>query len=280
MAYTGAETTPYFLYAVNSEGTGWQTDATTSNTSALPTGLVNGSTAVALDEIDNAIYNGSTNLLPADFLLSVSNKNNWTGSDDTRQTMPSGVFPLPVELTTFVAKVVNNKVQLNWETETEVSNYGFSVERRAIQTETWMNIGFINGAGNSNSNKKYEFIDFDLPPGKYSYRLKQIDVDGSYAYSFEINVEINPPVEYSLKQNYPNPFNPSTKISWQSPINSYQTIKVYDVLGNEVATLVDEYKPAGSFEVVFDAKGLGSGLYFYKLQSGNYIETKKMILLK
>jgi len=85
---------------------------------------------------------------------------------------------------------------------------------------------------------------------------------------------------YQLNQNYPNPFNPSTKISWQSPIGSWQTLKVYDVLGNEVATLVNEYKPAGSYEIEFDASGLTSGIYFYQLKVGSFVETKKMILLR
>ncbi|MEO8230753.1 MAG: T9SS type A sorting domain-containing protein, partial [Ignavibacteriota bacterium] len=88
------------------------------------------------------------------------------------------------------------------------------------------------------------------------------------------------PEEYLLSQNYPNPFNPSTKISWQSPVGSHQSLKVYDILGNEVATLVDEYKPAGSYEVEFDASRLTSGIYFYRLQAGSFVETKKMILLK
>ena len=86
--------------------------------------------------------------------------------------------------------------------------------------------------------------------------------------------------EYKLEQNYPNPFNPSTRISWQSPVGSYQTIKVYDVLGNEVAALVDEYKPAGSYEIEFNGSNLASGIYLYKLQAGSFVETKKMILLK
>jgi len=88
------------------------------------------------------------------------------------------------------------------------------------------------------------------------------------------------PDRFTLGQNFPNPFNPSTKISWQSPVDSWQTLKIYDVLGNEVATLVNEYKPAGVYEVQFDASQLSSGIYFYKLQAGNFVEIKKMVLLK
>jgi hypothetical protein len=91
------------------------------------------------------------------------------------------------------------------------------------------------------------------------------------------SIQVN---EYQLDQNYPNPFNPSTRISWQSPVGSHQTLKVFDVLGNEIATLVDEYKPAGRYELEFNAAILPSGVYFYRLQSGSYVETRKMIYLK
>ncbi len=97
-----------------------------------------------------------------------------------------------------------------------------------------------------------------------------------------INVQNDPkPISsFKLEQNYPNPFNPRTKISWQSPIGSWQTLKVYDMLGREVATLVDEYKPAGSYEVEFDASALSSGVYFYKIQAREFISVRKMVLQK
>ena len=97
------------------------------------------------------------------------------------------------------------------------------------------------------------------------------------------DVDENPdaiPNTFNLEQNYPNPFNPSTKISWQSPVGSHQTIKVYDVLGNEIATLVDEYKPAGMYNVQFTMNNLASGVYFYRLQAGDFVQTKMMILIK
>ena len=86
--------------------------------------------------------------------------------------------------------------------------------------------------------------------------------------------------EYNLSQNYPNPFNPNTKISWQSPVAGHQTLKVFDVLGNEVATLVNEFRNAGSYEIEFNASTLSSGIYFYRLSDGSFIQTKKMILIK
>ena len=126
----------------------------------------------------------------------------------------------------------------------------------------------------------YEYSDFNHIPGKYLYRLKQIDIDGSFEYSPEVEIEISSPSKFSLSQNYPNPFNPTTKISWQTAAAGLHTLKVYDIAGNEVATLVNEYKPAGIHEIEFDAANLSSGIYFYKLQSGNFVETKKMILLR
>ena len=116
------------------------------------------------------------------------------------------------------------------------------------------------------------------------YRLKQIDFDGTFEYSSTIEVEVNSPTKFSLEQNYPNPFNPSTKISWQSPVISWQTLKVYDILGNEIATLVNEEKSAGQYEVEFNPessiKNPASGIYFYQLKAGDFVETKKMILMK
>lgn len=88
------------------------------------------------------------------------------------------------------------------------------------------------------------------------------------------------PTKCDLEQNYPNPFNLGTKINWQSPVGSHQTIKIFDVLGNEIATLVDEYKPAGKYEVEFNVTSLPSGVYFYQLRAGDFISTKKMILMK
>ncbi|GAB6283000.1 MAG: hypothetical protein STSR0008_17540 [Ignavibacterium sp.] len=202
--------------------------------------------------------------------------------------------PLPVELTTFLANVLTNGVELKWQTATEVNNYGFEVLRSAQNDENWVSLGFVNGNGNSNSPKDYSFVDEDIKNqvnGKYYYRLKQIDTDGSYEYSETIEInwtngitdvtdENNLPKEYSLSQNYPNPFNPTTTLSFAISQQSFVSLKVYDVLGKEVATLVNEEKPAGTYKVTFDAGKLSSGVYFYKLQTGNFVETKKMILLR
>jgi hypothetical protein len=188
---------------------------------------------------------------------------------------------VPVELQSFTAAVFARDVKLEWSTATETNNSGFEILRFAQNDNGgWEKVGFVPGFGTTTEVYHYSFIDESLQSGDYQYRLKQIDFDGKFEYSNIIEVTVNAPTKFSLEQNYPNPFNPTTKISWQSSVGSWQTIKVYDVLGNEVATLVNEQKPAGSYEVEFDGSALPSGAYFYQLKTGSFIETKKMVLLR
>ena len=208
-------------------------------------------------------------------------------------TLKYNNYILPVELTSFTASVsMNGDVELQWITATEINNHGFEVERRTANTE-YIPRGFVKGNGTTTEQKFYSYTDKNLEAGKYYYRLKQIDFNGQFEYSNEIEVDVIQVSQFSLEQNYPNPFNPATKISWQSPISGWQTLKVYDVLGNEVATLVDEFKPAGKFEVEFASDNLSSGVYYYQLKIAEpsinsldgkagqgFIETKKMIILK
>ncbi len=198
--------------------------------------------------------------------------------------------PLPVELTSFTALTSNDEIRLNWKTSTEVNSYGFNVERASLQTspgqDSWKKIGFVEGHGNSNSEKQYDFIDKNVLSGnKYFYRLKEINTNGSFEYSEVVEADLSVPLEFILSQNYPNPFNPTTKIKYTIPAAGTRNalsaqLKVYDILGNEIATLVNEEKPAGTYEVEFGAKNLPSGMYFYKLTVGNNSQIKKMILLK
>ena len=191
--------------------------------------------------------------------------------------------PFPVELSSLSAVIIGSSVKLNWKTETEINNYGFEIERRKTldaSGEKWEMIGFVNGNGNSNSPKNYAFDDNGLLPRKYSYRLKQIDNDGQFEYSKVIEVDFNSPKKFELTQNYPNPFNPITTISWEIQKDDFVTLKIYDILGNEMHTVVNEYQQAGFYQRNFDASSLSSGLYFYTLQSGNFIKTRKMILMK
>jgi Secretion system C-terminal sorting domain len=191
---------------------------------------------------------------------------------------------VPVELASFTASVLyidnSNYVELSWATATELNNQGFSVERKNSSTE-WISLGFIEGMGTTTETHIYSFKDNNVATGTYSYRLKQIDFDGSFRY-YELSdiVEVSTPFAYNLLQNYPNPFNPSTTISWQLKNDGMVTIKVYDQLGKEVATLVNEEKPAGSYEIEFNESSLASGVYYYRINAGSFVDTKKMILMK
>jgi hypothetical protein len=199
---------------------------------------------------------------------------------------------LPVELVSFSASVTLFNTALKWKTATEVNNYGFEIQRtidngqlkipaRPAGGDNWNTVGFVEGNGTTNTPKEYSFTDKGLQAGKYSYRLKQIDRDGKFEYSNEVEVTVaDAPKEFALEQNYPNPFNPVTMINYQLPMNNHVILKVYDALGREVATLVNEMKKAGSYSAEFDASKLASGIYFYRLQAGEFVETKKMLLMK
>jgi len=190
---------------------------------------------------------------------------------------------VPVELISFTASVLHmsngNAIELRWITATELNNLGFQIERKFLNTE-WEDIGFVNGYGTTTETHFYNFIDGDLNPGLYSYRLKQIDFDGSFEHSDPVEVTILPANDYVLMQNYPNPFNPSTKISFSISQSGMTSVKIYDVLGNEAATIVDMELTAGSYDFEFNASGLTSGVYYYTLISGSFVQTKKMLLLK
>ena len=199
----------------------------------------------------------------------------------------NGMWLIPVELTSFTSSVAENDVTLNWQTATETNNQGFEVQRKqvfspqsSVGNGEWDVLSFITGNGTTTEPQSYSFYDKKLEAGKYQYKLKQIDFDGTFEYSNIVEVEIAAPLEFSLEQNYPNPFNPSTIINYQLPKAGNVTLKVYDVLGKEVATLVNEEKPAGNYEVEFDASNLASGVYYYQLRAGEFLFSKKMLLLK
>ena len=192
---------------------------------------------------------------------------------------------LPVELISFTASVIGKDVKINWQTATEVDNYGFEILRSAQNDKVnWTKIGFVNGHGNSNSTKNYSFTDRDVLNGSYSYRLKQIDADGNFAYSPIVEVIINNlPSQFELSQNYPNPFNPSTLIKYSLPSKEFVQLRVFNVLGSEIATLVNEVQEAGNYTIEFNASKINintSGIYFYRLEAGTYVDSRKMTLVK
>ena len=215
---------------------------------------------------------------------------------------------IPVELTSFVGKEIDGNVQLNWSTATETNNLGFEIERTPLgppfgkegKKGEWEKIGFVQGHGTTTKPQSYSFKDESIQSGTYQYRLKQIDYDGSYEYSNIIEVEVGIPTEFSLEQNYPNPFNPTTRIRFSLPQQKNPLLGgderggslpvqliIYDILGNEVATLINEEKKAGIYEVEFNTNnlsavrnGITSGIYFYRLTAGNFSDTKKFVLVK
>ncbi len=207
----------------------------------------------------------------------------------TDENVPSAQIniSLPVELVGFNAEIIHDNVRLNWRTATETNNKGFSVERKnnspgVIYNSNWQEIGFVNGYGSVSENHSYSFIDKTLQRnGKYFYRLKQIDYDGSINYSNEVEIEFNYKTDYTLEQNFPNPFNPTTIINWSIPEAGKVTLKIYDAIGNEVACIIDENIQTGKYSTpVRINKELSSGIYYYKLTAGSFTAVKKMILLR
>ncbi|MBW7889074.1 MAG: T9SS type A sorting domain-containing protein [Bacteroidetes bacterium] len=204
-----------------------------------------------------------------------------TSSSGEYSIATSNNDPLPVELNGLTAAVQSNNVTLHWQTATEINNAGFDIEKRTGKNGAWKKIGFQEGSGTSNSVKKYSYTEKNLSEGKYFYRLKQIDRDGKFSYSQEVEAVVtSAPKEFSLLQNYPNPFNPTTTIQYSLPANGNVTLTVYDLLGKEVTILINGIQPAGNYSVSFDASHLSSGMYFAKLQSGGKMRIMKMLLMK
>ena len=185
---------------------------------------------------------------------------------------------VPVELTSFTAIVKDLQVLLNWTTATELNNSGFYIERNS--GDGFATVGFIPGFGTTTEPRSYNFTDSDIKAGIFTYRLKQVDLNGTYEYSDEVEVEGIAPLEFKLDQNYPNPFNPATQITFQLTKKSNVVLKVYNLLGKEVAILVDGQKEAGKHKINFDAGDLPSGMYLYKIETDGLVQTKKMMLMK
>ncbi len=230
-----------------------------------------------MNDSNNQMFIWSFNRQPNNIIFDPSN-------DIILKTATLSVIPpVPVELTSFTSSVIDNSVVLNWITATELNNYGFEVERASLSASpvrAWEKIGFVIGAGTTTEPQIYSFNDENVTAGKYLYRLKQIDNDGTFEYSYVVEVSVLEPTEFSLEQNYPNPFNPSTTISFTIPDAGNVKLKIYDLLGQELKTLVNEYKEAGTYTVNFNAGNLNSGMYIYKLESGLFTQTRKMTFIK
>ncbi len=201
----------------------------------------------------------------------------------------NAVSPLPVEINSFIAHLKDNKVILNWETSIEINNYGFEIQRIIENSETspiWEKIGFVEGHGNSNSIKNYSFVDNSAEGGIVKYRLKQIDTDGSFEYSDEIEMNFSKLYKFALEQNYPNPFNPTTKLNYTIKNNSKVVIEVYNTLGQKVVELYSGTQNSGKHSVSWNATGFSSGTYFARFSATSlsnnetFSEVKKLLLIK
>jgi len=188
---------------------------------------------------------------------------------------------IPVELSSFTAEAIDGSVLLEWQTATETNNRGFEVQRlQSGESPQWSVIGFVKGNGTTTSKSTYTFKDKPVASGKYSYRLRQIDFDGSFEYSGIVEAEINTSLKFELSQNYPNPFNPTTMIKYSVPREGMVKLDVYNALGQKTAELVNGVVKAGSYEVNFTANNLSTGVYYYRIETDGFVSTKKMIILK
>ncbi|QQS35652.1 MAG: immune inhibitor A [Ignavibacteriales bacterium] len=191
---------------------------------------------------------------------------------------------LPVELTSFTANATENNVLLKWSTSSEINNRGFEILRKKSDETGWMTVGYVEGSGTTTDAKEYKFVDKSPLNGKNIYRLKQIDFDGTFKLFNSVEADFNGIKNYELEQNYPNPFNPSTQIKYALPKSGFVTLKVYNLLGAEVATLINEYKEAGRHSVEFNSENenlnLSSGVYVYSIRVNDFVQTRKMLMLK
>ncbi|MDD5361071.1 MAG: T9SS type A sorting domain-containing protein [Ignavibacteria bacterium] len=242
------------------------------------------------------VYNGSAVLAPAttitgllsghNYLTMVIEYNGFSGFEGYNKNSASGNPVLvqgflPITLYSFNGTVYKNNVTLKWITSTEENNKGFYIERNLSGADNWLQSGFVTGHGNSNTPITYSYNDANVTSGKYKYRLKQIDYNGNYSYhNLESEIVVGIPPKYELSQNYPNPFNPTTNIQFAIPKDERVTIKLFDISGREIKTLVNEDMKAGYNSVVFNASNFSSGIYFYRIGTNDFTDTKKMLLVK
>ncbi|MDZ7623558.1 MAG: T9SS type A sorting domain-containing protein [Ignavibacteriaceae bacterium] len=210
----------------------------------------------------------------------------FTGGQDVYYSFITDTTIIPVELVSFTASSNGKEVILNWSTASELNNQLFEVQR-SFEGSDFASIGFVNGKGTTTERQNYSYRDKILANGIYSYRLKQIDYLGRSEFSDIIEIDLKQFNTYLLEQNYPNPFNPATTIGYGIKEKSNVKITILNSIGEEVALLLNEEKESGYHTVEFNAAnlpdgkaGLPSGVYFYQLKAGDFVESKKMILMK
>ncbi len=238
---------------------------------------------IPLSAQSNITYDASTQIdvgAGADVCADAININGtWSGTG----TICQGA--LPVSLSSFTYSADKRNVTLMWVTEWELNNRGFRIERMRIDENAWKEISFINGKGTSNVSNGYMYKDEKLKAADYKYRLRQEDYNGNYEY-YELGsvVKISPPKNFDMGQNYPNPGNPKCKINFEMPVNGKVTIKLYDITGSEVYTLLNETREADYYTVEFDGSNIASGVYFYRIiasgEGQSFTKTMKMVIVK
>ncbi len=186
--------------------------------------------------------------------------------------------PIPVELTSFTAEQLNNSIVIKWATATETNNKGFEVQKK--NNGDYTVIGFVEGHGTTSEKYDYKFNDNEVQPGESTYRIRQVDFDGAFEYSDEVTISIEKPEGFELSQNYPNPFNPTTKIQFSIPVDNHVKLTLYNLLGERVKDIIDNDYKAGTHEINLNASGLSSGVYLYKIETGNFVSIKKMMVMK
>jgi hypothetical protein len=281
-----SEGTDYSFH--NFQGGGYSSSVSRPQTNVVSINIawLSGGTDVTTGYIDVATINFSTLDALGNSNLVWGTRELFSPGGSTQWTLgswPNQDTPLPVELSSFAALVNKNAVNLTWQTRTEVNNYGFEIERTSKENMDklkWEKIGFIKGNGNSNSPKEYSYIDKNLTGGsKFAYRLKQIDNDGKFTYSNVVEIELQP-AQYALYQNYPNPFNPSTTIRFSLPETKKVRLTIYNILGEQIAALVNESMEAGFYNIKFDGSNYSSGVYIFMLEGDDFIQSRMMHLVK
>jgi len=241
--------------------------------------------------IFNYAFGGGTNSYAAEHIVDLDDVDGNYSSEfaacsrDGRVILFSGgTDVIPVELFSFTASSADGSINLSWSTATETNNSGFEIQRlkdsKIEKLDEWKTIGFINGNGTTTEPKTYNYTDKKLEPGKYLYRLKQIDFNGEFEYSDEIEIELGTPLNFSLEQNFPNPFNPVTTIKFALPVSGNINLSIYNSLGEKVETLPNQFLEAGYHKIEWRANNYSSGVYYYRIESENFSDVKKMLLLK
>jgi len=289
----------------------WQDDATSTNSSALPAGLVNGETAVALQEYDNLMYTAGLNFpTPAAALLSISDLNNWTGDDVNRFDLGTfGDFSLPVTLSSFTTAAGDGRVVLRWVTESETDNAGFEIWRSRLRDSAYVRLADyrsdeqLRGQGNTNMRTVYTFEDCSVWNGEtFWYQLADVDMNGKRTFHGPLSAAphgaggevvntgaANLPASFMLHPNYPNPFNPATTIRFDIPAFPQPDLEVqlavYNVLGELVTRLYTGSMTPGSYRLEWNARDaagrlLPAGIYYAVLKAGYYRRTIRLVYQK